>query len=160
MIQPDEKILWQYLDGELDETASLQLEKQIEEDAATAILFANIAALHHLLGSQQLEQPSLRFEKNLMEKIHTQDSPSAYNQLIPRVNSMRISLVVVAMSFLSILFSGIVPTLYFQQNLFPETFSGYGFNVLTWVILAFWGVVGIDRWMSQKSGNRSGLLSK
>ncbi|MEZ4772360.1 MAG: hypothetical protein R3D00_04190 [Bacteroidia bacterium] len=156
MIQPDEQMIWHYLDGNLDEESKQQLEKKIAEDAEVKVLFEKITSLDQLLRTQQIEQPSLRFSKNLMEKIGSMEkvTPDSVS-LIPRFTSARVSLIVISLSIFSILISGIIPAVYYQTHLFPETFSNDTISIFFWAIVAFWGVILFDRWKTHKIANHS-----
>lgn len=156
MIQPDEQMIWDYLDGNLDENMKQQLEKRIAEDAGINTLFEKVTTLNQLLRTQQTEQPSLRFSKNLMEKISREKkAEKAAVSLIPRFNPARVSLIVVSLSIFSILISGVVPAVYYQTSLFPETFSNSTMSIFFWAVIAFWGVILLDRWKIRKIANHS-----
>jgi len=59
--------LWEYIDGFSNE-ASL-IEKLIAENVQWKAKYAKLLEVHHLMGDAELEQPSLRFTKNVMEEI-------------------------------------------------------------------------------------------
>ena len=68
--------LWAYIDG-LSEESSV-VEKLIAENKAWRNKYAELLDLHGTLGAIELEQPSLRFAKNVMEEIaRTQIAPAA-----------------------------------------------------------------------------------
>ena len=64
-----EQQLWSYIDG----FSSAQEKTAIEKSIATNIEWKNkyheLLEVHQLMSSSELEQPSMRFTKNVMEKI-------------------------------------------------------------------------------------------
>ncbi|MDX2247062.1 MAG: hypothetical protein SF052_09820 [Bacteroidia bacterium] len=152
MIQPDEQIIWRYLDGDLDEIAQRHLEKRMAEDPSLKTLFDQISAVDSGLRSQSLEQPSLRFSKTLMEKIQP-PKKSVYRPLIPAFTQKRISAAVVALSFFSILISVSIPVVYNEPQILNETFASGPVAVFLWAVTAFWGVIFFDQWKTGKIFN-------
>lgn len=66
----DEEIearLWAYIDGLSDE--SPVIEKLVTENRVWKEKYAELLDMHQLLAASELEQPSLRFTKNVMEDI-------------------------------------------------------------------------------------------
>lgn len=59
--------LWTYLDGQSDE--SPLIEDLLQEDREWKEKYAELLELHTLMRQTELEQPSLRFTKNVMEEI-------------------------------------------------------------------------------------------
>src|SRR5690349_8004057 len=59
--------LWAYIDG-LSEEASL-IEKLVAENREWKEKYAELLDVHQLMGATELEEPSLRFTKNVMEEI-------------------------------------------------------------------------------------------
>jgi len=68
--------LWEYIDG-MSEEASV-VEKLVAENAAWRAKYAELLEVHQLVQSIDLEEPLLRFTKNVMEEIsRLQISPAA-----------------------------------------------------------------------------------
>ena len=61
--------LWEYIDGQspIDERSAI--EKLIETNKQWKEKYHELLELHHLVQSSALEEPSLRFTKNVMEEI-------------------------------------------------------------------------------------------
>ena len=59
--------LWEYIDGISHEPSVI--EKLIAENAAWKAKYTELLELHQLIQTNELEQPSLRFTKNVMEQI-------------------------------------------------------------------------------------------
>ena len=59
--------LWEYIDG-LSKEPSV-IEKLIAENQEWKTKYAELTALHRLVQGIELEQPSMRFTKNVMEQI-------------------------------------------------------------------------------------------
>ncbi len=67
--QSIEEQLWEYIDGTLPSEKRPVIDRLVEEDAAWKSVYWELLEVHHMLQSSELEQPSLRFTKNVMEKI-------------------------------------------------------------------------------------------
>lgn len=59
--------LWAYLDGQSDEPSAI--EDLLQENTAWKEKYGELLELHTLMRQTELEQPSLRFTKNVMEEI-------------------------------------------------------------------------------------------
>ena len=59
--------LWAYIDGLSDETSII--EKLLAENREWKMKYAELLEVHELMAATELEQPSLRFTKNIMEEI-------------------------------------------------------------------------------------------
>lgn len=64
-----EERLWNYIDGTSDAGDIPVIEKLLESDAAWKAKYRELLEINQLLQSSELEQPSLRFTKNVMEEI-------------------------------------------------------------------------------------------
>ena len=74
--------LWDYIDGIADEKERSVIEKLIEENAAWRSKYQDLLEVHELVQATELEQPSLRFTKNVMEEIsRLQITPAAKKYL-------------------------------------------------------------------------------
>lgn len=68
--------LWEYIDG-ISENP-LAIEKLIAENAEWRVKYAELLQVQQLVQSSELEEPSLRFTKNVMEEIaRLQITPAA-----------------------------------------------------------------------------------
>src|SRR5689334_8231251 len=61
--------LWEYIDGLASESQKAAIEKLIGENAEWRAKYHELLDVHQLIGSAELEEPSLRFTKNVMEEI-------------------------------------------------------------------------------------------
>ena len=67
--QEDEARLWEYIDGSTEASETLAIKKLIEENAVWREKYSELLAVHQMLQSSELEEPSMRFTKNIMEEI-------------------------------------------------------------------------------------------
>jgi hypothetical protein len=73
--------LWDYIDGLCDAAQQTTVEKLIAENAQWKSKYHELLELHQLIHTAGLEQPSLRFTKNVMEEIsrlHIAPAAKAY----------------------------------------------------------------------------------
>lgn len=71
-----ESRLWDFIDG--SSTEASVVEKLIAENAAWQAKYAELLDIHSLVQATDLEEPSLRFTKNVMEEIaRLQITPAA-----------------------------------------------------------------------------------
>lgn len=61
--------LWEYLDGFSNEEERSVIEKLIAENAEWKAKYHELLEVHQSLNLVELEQPSMRFTKNVMEEI-------------------------------------------------------------------------------------------
>lgn len=64
-----ESRLWEFIDGMADASQRSVIEELIRENAAWKIKYQELLELHQSINLIELEQPSLRFTKNVMEEI-------------------------------------------------------------------------------------------
>ena len=64
-----EERLWNYIDGTSSPEEKLLIEKLLKEDNTWKDKYKELLQLNQLLQTPDLEQPSLRFTKNVMEEI-------------------------------------------------------------------------------------------
>lgn len=68
--QETELKLWEYIDGVCDETARAHAEHMIATDARWKQLYDELLTLHTSISLHtELEEPSMRFTKNVMEAV-------------------------------------------------------------------------------------------
>ena len=61
--------LWDYIDGLTDSSEHAAVEKLIAENREWQARYHELLEVHQLIHTAELEQPSLRFTKNVMEEI-------------------------------------------------------------------------------------------
>ena len=64
-----EERLWEYIDGHASVEDKTVIEKLLEADAEWKQAYQELLEVNKLLHSSELEAPSLRFSKNVMEEI-------------------------------------------------------------------------------------------
>jgi hypothetical protein len=86
---PDiETRLWEYIDGGCNETERRDIENLIAENIQWKAKYAELLELNRMLGLAELEEPSLRFTKNVMDEIaRIQIAPAAKNYINNKVVS-------------------------------------------------------------------------
>ena len=64
--------LWEYIDGNCNETERQRISMLIAQDAQWGQLYTELSSLHTAIpASLELEQPSMRFTRNIMEAVAT-----------------------------------------------------------------------------------------
>jgi hypothetical protein len=64
-----EERLWNYIDGNAGEDEKILVEQLLQSNAAWKTKYAELHEINQLLSNSELEAPSLRFTKNVMEEI-------------------------------------------------------------------------------------------
>jgi hypothetical protein len=78
--------LWEYIDGADEPADHSTIEKLIAENALWKAKYHELLELHQSINLTGLEQPSLRFTKNVMEEISKyQITPAARNYINNKV---------------------------------------------------------------------------
>ncbi|MCB0571144.1 MAG: hypothetical protein KDC66_15325 [Phaeodactylibacter sp.] len=73
------ELLWKYIDGACTPEEKAEVERLLAEDTAFRLAYAQRLKLHQSLKEQPLEQPSMRFVRNVMDRL-----PSLYKKLSVR----------------------------------------------------------------------------
>src|SRR3982750_862247 len=74
--------IWEFIDGLLAGEEHSQVEKLIAEQEEWKRKYAELFALHQSLNLVELEQPSMRFTRNVMEEISRLQIPPATRNYI------------------------------------------------------------------------------
>ncbi len=81
-----EERLWDYIDGQDSPADRSAMEALLAADAAARAQYAELLAVHESLGATGLEEPSMRFTKNVMEAVARQSiSPATGTYINKRV---------------------------------------------------------------------------
>jgi hypothetical protein len=64
-----EERLWNYIDGTSSAEEKSVIEKLLQSDAEWKAQYGELLEVHQLMQSSELEAPSMRFTKNVMEEI-------------------------------------------------------------------------------------------
>jgi len=68
-MKQDEQLIWNYLDGQCTPAQRAAIKKRLTEDDAFHAAYLERRQLHTSLQKQEAEQPSLRFAKNVMDRL-------------------------------------------------------------------------------------------
>ena len=69
MDQEMEKLIWEYIDDHVSPAERERITRHLAEDLDWQIKYKELKRIHVLLQKEELEMPSLRFTKNVMEEI-------------------------------------------------------------------------------------------
>ncbi|SRR6266498_4217585 len=68
--QQIEMSLWSYIDGNIDDDEKLQVEQLLQNNTVWQNLYKQLLKIRQLMNdSMELDEPSMRFTKNVMEQI-------------------------------------------------------------------------------------------
>jgi hypothetical protein len=82
MDQEMEQLLWEYIDGYASQEQKSFITQRLAEDPLWQRKYAELTAMHEVLLKEELEMPSLRFTKNVMEEIaRHQVAPATRNYI-------------------------------------------------------------------------------
>lgn len=78
--------LWEYIDGIVPANEKAAIERLIAENGAWRARYHQLLEVHQLIAETELEQPSLRFSKNVMEEIAKfQIAPATKNYINKKI---------------------------------------------------------------------------
>src|SRR5271154_2365028 len=84
--QPAEERLWNYIDGVCSSEEKSAIEMLIESNIEWQKKYRELLQVHQLINSTDLEEPSMRFTKNVMEEISKyQVAPAAKNYIDKKI---------------------------------------------------------------------------
>ncbi|MBK8704785.1 MAG: hypothetical protein IPN33_15170 [Saprospiraceae bacterium] len=83
-MQEDQILIWKYIDGECSEAEKKAVEAKILIDPAFRVEWDCCKALQTELSRQQPEQPSLRFQANVLDRVFKAFPAKSAQQLLPR----------------------------------------------------------------------------
>ena len=82
MDQEMEKLIWEYIDGYCSPAEKERITQRLTEDPIWHNKYTELMRIHEWLQKEELEMPSLRFTKNVMEEIaHFQVAPATKNYI-------------------------------------------------------------------------------
>jgi hypothetical protein len=82
--EEDEVLLWAYIDGDLPVSEKIAIEKLVTQNNSWALRYKEFFELHRLLHASEMEAPSLRFSKNVMEEIGASKVATAVKDYIDK----------------------------------------------------------------------------
>jgi len=82
MDQDMEQRIWEFIDGYCTEAEKAVISRHLAENAVWRNAYLELKSVHELLRQEELEMPSLRFTKNVMEEIaRYQVAPATKNYI-------------------------------------------------------------------------------
>jgi hypothetical protein len=82
MDQEMEKRIWEFIDGHCNNVEKTFILQQLAENPVWQSKYTELVSVHEMLQKESLEMPSLRFTKNVMEKIaQYQVAPATKNYI-------------------------------------------------------------------------------
>jgi hypothetical protein len=69
MDQEMDKLIWEYIDGHCNAAEKAIITRHLAEDPFWRSKYSELVSIHEMLQKEELEMPSLRFTKNVMEEI-------------------------------------------------------------------------------------------
>src|SRR5688500_2178144 len=79
-----EQEIWDYLDGSLSEKKRVLIEGLIESDPIYRSVYEELSILNNELRSLELDEPSMSFNRNVMEKLVFEPVPGLIKSLIDK----------------------------------------------------------------------------
>lgn len=76
-MKPIEEQLWEFIDGTCSADEKKNIGQLLEADPAVKKLYAELLSISQDLNAMELEEPSLRFTQNVMDRIALEPAPKA-----------------------------------------------------------------------------------
>jgi anti-sigma factor RsiW len=70
-----EEQIWDYIDDQLTEKERAEIAGKIAKNADYASVYAEMMELHQLMAATELDEPSMSFTRNVMEKVQLETTP-------------------------------------------------------------------------------------
>jgi hypothetical protein len=101
-----EQIIWNYLDGHVSVEEKKLIEKLMKSDDEFLSLFEEIKSIHLQISTLDLDEPSMSFGRNLMEKIQLEHSPVPQKSWLDKwfINGIALFFISAILCVLGILF--------------------------------------------------------
>ena len=158
-----EQQLWDYIDGNLDESQQKAIEKKIETEAEVKTQYEELLKLNLAFEHIDLDEPSMSFTRNVMESVVLQPAPVSLKtkvdkRIIYSISGFFILSILTLLSFVLYNTTFTMPdfTAYFSTNLNLEKFitptSVYVFLFIDLII----GLVFLDYVLRKKLIRREG----
>lgn len=127
-----ERLLWNYIDGLCSAEEELEVKKTLKSDLAFKALYDELLSLNAAISEMDIEEPSMSFTRNVMDKIAVEPAPVALKTQVDKRIVLAIAAVFV-FSLVGILIYAIsssktsadvnLPTINFEQT-FNYVFNG------------------------------------
>jgi hypothetical protein len=72
-----EEEIWDYIDGGLDAAQSLEIKARIAADPLYQRTYSDLMQVHQMISAEELDEPSMSFTRNIMEKVDLEIAPVA-----------------------------------------------------------------------------------
>lgn len=157
-MKPIEERLWDYIDGLSSPEERIAIGQLLQTDPSVKQLHEEFLAISNSLTFSELEEPSLRFTKNVMEQVALEPAPKAlHTRVDKRIINAIAGFFIVTLSVL-VIFS-------LTQINWSTSFEGFDFSIpqidwtkyfSNWVLQAFLigdivlGLYMLDRWLHQR----------
>ncbi|GGI26761.1 anti-sigma factor family protein [Pedobacter mendelii] len=70
-----EQQLWDYIDGNLNETQRKNIEEKIEKDAEVKLQYEELLNLNSVFSEMEIDEPSMSFTRNVMDSVTLEPAP-------------------------------------------------------------------------------------
>ena len=70
-----EQQLWDYIDGNLNETQRKSIEEKIETDISVKLQYEELLNLNAAFSEMELDEPSMSFTRNVMDSVALEPAP-------------------------------------------------------------------------------------
>ena len=174
MDQEMEKLIWEYIDGHCSAAERESIAQRLAKDPIWRNKYTELMNIHEWLQKEELEMPSLRFTKNVMEEIaQFQVAPATKNYINKNVIRGITAFFLIMIGGLFIYFIG---QLHWVDNPTGSLLPAYNLdaNKLNWGKLlnntyvnifiginVFLGLILIDKYLqSKKNTSHDGRWSK
>jgi hypothetical protein len=174
MDQEMEKLIWEYIDGLSNESDKTIITKHLAEDSVWRSKYNELMSIHEILQKEELEMPSLRFTKNVMEEIaQFHVAPATKNYINKNVIRGFMAFFLVMISGLFIYFVG---QIHWSSNSTGKLLPAYSLNAnkVNWSLLlnntyvnifiginVILGLILIDKYMQgKKNASHNGHWTK
>jgi anti-sigma factor RsiW len=162
-MKPIEERLWDYIDGHSSAEERIAIEQLLQTDPSVKQLHEEFLAISNSLKFSELEEPSLRFTKNVMEQVALEPAPKA---LHTRVDKRIINMI---SGFFLLTLSVLIVITLFQID-WKSGLGDFSFSVppvdwtkyfSSWMVQAFLigdvvlGLYMLDRWLQQRRQSRA-----
>ncbi len=97
-MKPIEERLWEFIDGSCSADEELAIEKLLQADPAIKQLYEEFLSLSQNLRTMELDEPSMRFTQNVLDRIAVEPAPKP---LVTKIDKRIIN--VIAAFFITIL---------------------------------------------------------
>ena len=174
MDQDIEQRIWEFIDGHCSPAEKLVITRNLAEDPVWKKKYMELLSVHEMLQQEELDMPSMRFTKNVMEEISRyQVAPATKNYINKNVIRGITSFFLIMIIGLIIYFVG---QIHWSSNSTGNLIPAFSLdaNKLNWSkmlnntyvnifigINTILGLILFDKYMQgKKKGGRTGQLTK